>query len=76
MSACLFANLSFFICLNVVCVFEIAVSDIKTTGLLDDCGHIRDRGMLSSYIKRRNLPALLPADLCVLIILKIRYLLL
>lgn len=46
MSACLFANLSFFICLNVVCVFEIAVSDIKTTGLLDDCGHIRDRGML------------------------------
>lgn len=46
MSACLFANLSFFICLNVICVFEIAVSDIKTTGLLDDCGHIRDRGML------------------------------
>ena len=33
-------------------------------------------GVLSSYIKRRNLPTLLPADLCVLIILKIRYLLL
>ena len=54
MSACLFANLSFFICSNVVFVFEIAFSDIKTTGLLDDCGHIRDRGVLSSYIKRRN----------------------
>ena len=52
------------ICLNVICVFEIAVSDIKTTGLLDDCGHIRDRGMLigcktvRAKVQKRNSEAI------------------
>ena len=57
MSACLFANLSFFICLCASCFSEMAVSKVKTMDLPESWSHSFPGSMHIVFHLQFNLPS-------------------